>query len=322
MQIITGKTQTEHVNSEDDRALHAGTFGTGSYVLNVGTKLKATIESSNTIRLDCGELVHQGTHARVPYGTYDVATIDNGTTGYLRRDLIVARYERAGGFESMNIVTIKGQPAVSSPVAPDYEQGNILEGAEVSDMLLYEVLLNGVNIESVTPLFTILDKTLSDMQKDTYSTNEIDTKASQLQDGINKAQSSADGAQSAANAAQSSANAAQAAANGAQNSADSAMVMAKKGLVLISATSREISLNAGNSGTAAITNFSGSVAVPGGTEYVVAILKSISAGACFESVRTVVSGATCTLSGSASNEKASSGSIAFELLCFGRAENI
>lgn len=155
MKIITGKTATEHVNSEDDRGLYAGIFGSGSYILNTGTKFQTSIESSTTIRINSGDLVHQGCHARIPYDEYDEVTIDAGTTGYKRIDLIVARYERNAGLESMTLVAIKGQPAVSDPVAPDYNNGNILEGANISDMPLYRVMLDGVNIESVSNMATL-----------------------------------------------------------------------------------------------------------------------------------------------------------------------
>ena len=221
MKIITGKTASEHVNSEDDRALHAGTFGQGSYVLNVGEMFKPTIESSNTIRIDCGDLVHQGTHARIPYGEYDIATIDNGQTGFKRIDMIVGRYERNGGFETFNIITIKGQPSASAPVAPDYENGNILEGAEVSDMPLYEVMLDGVNIVSVTPLYKI-GTGLDDVYRknEVYNKNEEDGKHKTLEDAIATAQNTANTAVSNAATAQNTANTAVNNAATAQNTAN------------------------------------------------------------------------------------------------------
>ncbi|MCM1204860.1 MAG: hypothetical protein NC300_12030 [Bacteroidales bacterium] len=153
MQIITGKTGENHVTSDDDRALHAGTFGKNSYVLDTGTRLAVTIVSSNTLRMGAGDLVHQGTHARIR--DYEDVTIDNGTTGYRRKDLIVARYEKSAGLEKMELKVIKGIPAVSGPVMPGYTEGNILDGAEESEMPLYTVELNGVNIESITPLYTV-----------------------------------------------------------------------------------------------------------------------------------------------------------------------
>lgn len=178
MQIITGRTGTNHVTSDDDRALYAGIFGTGSYVLNVGTKLEATIESSNTIRIGAGDIVHQGTHARIPYGEYEDATIDNGTTGYKRNDIIVARYKKTSGIESVELTVIKGTPSTTDAVTPDAHNGNILQGASVSDMPLYVVALDGVNIASVTSVFKICTVGLNEVcdSQDVYKKDEIYTK--------------------------------------------------------------------------------------------------------------------------------------------------
>lgn len=196
MKIITGKTATEHVNSEDDRGLHAGIFGSDSYVLNTNNKLQASIESSTTIRINSGDLVHQGCHARIPYSEYDEVTIDAGTTGYKRIDLIVARYEKNAGLESMSLVAIKGQPTASTPIAPDYNHGNILQGASISDMPLYSVTLDGVNIESITSLFNVIST-----MNDRYNKQEIDNKVTALSTAISQAQGTANTGVQIANAA-------------------------------------------------------------------------------------------------------------------------
>lgn len=156
MKIITGKTGENHVTADDDRSLYAGIFGENSYVLNIGQKLASTIVSANTIRIGSGDLVHNGTHARIAYGDYEDVSIDNGTTGYYRKDLIVARYTKSAGIESMDLVVIKGTPSTTDPVAPEYYQNNILQGATISDMPLYAVTLNGVNLESVTSMFQVV----------------------------------------------------------------------------------------------------------------------------------------------------------------------
>lgn len=173
MQIITGTTGESHVTAEDDRALHAAAFGTGDYVLDVGSKFAATIETSNNIVLSDGELMKNGTHARIRFGETETVVIDNGTTGYNRIDLIVARYQKESGYESFNIAVIKGEMTAGIATAPAYTEGNILEGAEMAEMPLYAVELQGVNIISITPLFTILIH-LSDVYKksETYSKEE------------------------------------------------------------------------------------------------------------------------------------------------------
>lgn len=181
MQIITGRTGENHVTSDDDRALYAGIFGTGSYVLNTNQKLAASIISSNTIRISNGDLVHQGTHARIRYNTYEDVTIDNGTTGYKRIDLIVARYTKSAGLEAMELAVIKGTPS-ADPAVPEYTAGNILQGASLSEMPLYQITLDGVNIESVTALYTLIGVPMSDVMGETEYVPIIGGLGQQLRD--------------------------------------------------------------------------------------------------------------------------------------------
>ena len=155
MQIVTGKTGTNHVKAEHDRAKHAGIFGAGEYVLNTGSGFNATIEASDTIRLGSGAGMMQGTLFCIEHGNYEDVNIDNGTTGYMRKDLIVAEYNKVADIESVVPVVIKGEPSTSEPQTPSHTKGNILEGAAFNQMPLYEVLLDGVNIVSITPLFNV-----------------------------------------------------------------------------------------------------------------------------------------------------------------------
>lgn len=228
MEIVTGKIGTPHVSSADDRAFHAATFGVGNYVLNVGSQFKATIETSNNIVLADGDLVINGTHARIPHGETDTVIIENGTTGYNRIDLIVARYTKSSGLESVALAVVKGETVSGTPTRPSHTEGNILDGVELAEMPLYAVQLSGVNVASITPLFTIatgLD--------DVYRKNEVDSIKRELQTNINTVQSNASTgiskAQTTANkgvtnaaAAQSTANTAVSNAATAQSTADSA----------------------------------------------------------------------------------------------------
>lgn len=187
MKIITGHTGKNHVESDDDRYLHAGIFGKGSYVLNTGTKLNAEIVTSNIIRIGSGDIMHQGTHARIPYGEYEDVTIDNGTTGYKRIDCIYAMYNKIGGIESVELEVLKGTPDASDPAAPGYAEYDILEGNTLSPMLLYEVELDGVNIVRVTSMFKVV--TFLDNVYDKAYINEI---KKEMETNIEKAQKTAD----------------------------------------------------------------------------------------------------------------------------------
>ena len=149
MKIITGRTGELHVTSDDDRHLHAGTFGEGKYILNTASKLNATNPSSNVVRLAKGDIIFQGCHARIE--DYEDVEITPGTEGYSRIDLICCQYKKVGGVESTELVVYTGTPATSNPTIhkPTYENNNILDGAEIADMILYKVTLTNVNITKI-----------------------------------------------------------------------------------------------------------------------------------------------------------------------------
>ena len=149
MKIITGRTGELHVTSDDDRHLHAGTFGEGKYILNTASKLNATNPSSNVVRLAKGDIIFQGCHARIE--DYEDVEITPGTEGYSRIDLICCQYKKVGGVESTELVVYTGTPATSNPTIPKptYENNNILDGAEIADMILYKVTLTNVNITKI-----------------------------------------------------------------------------------------------------------------------------------------------------------------------------
>ena len=152
MKIVTGYRGEPHITSEQDRAKNQGIFGEGSYVLNVGTKLRAELESGNEIRIHDGVISHQGCVAVIEKGAYDALILANGTQGRQRIDLIVARYEKdvETEQESMDLVVIEGTPVTSDPVVPSYNEGDIQAGDILVDMPLYTVLLDGVQVSTIT----------------------------------------------------------------------------------------------------------------------------------------------------------------------------
>lgn len=152
MNIITGYTGTPHITSAQDRDGHQGSYGEGSYILDVGSKMAATIVSANEIRIGDGILSHQGCMGNIDKGLYDSVAISSGTQGMKRSDLIVCRYTKESGtnVESMSLVAIEGTPAASNPADPAYNQGNIQSGDSPVDFPLYRVNINGVNVTGVT----------------------------------------------------------------------------------------------------------------------------------------------------------------------------
>lgn len=154
MNIITGYRAEPHYSGQQMRDENIALYGTGAYILNVGSKLAATVVSANEITIADGLLVAEGCTAEVARGTSESLTIENGSQDMLRKDLIVARYTKAPstGIEDVQLAVITGTPAASDPAQPGYTSGSIADGDTLVDFPLFEVNLDGISIESVVPL--------------------------------------------------------------------------------------------------------------------------------------------------------------------------
>lgn len=174
MHLVTGYAGQEHITAADQAAFNCAVLDTeGQFVFDRGSKLSASIVTNNQIRVLDGDIFMQGRYIRLNEGSYVDLTIENGTQGYMRNDLIVARYTKdvSTGVEQCNLVVIKGENAASSPADPAYTAGDLIEDHDVlNDMPLYRVSLNGINVESVTQLFTLgMDNTVEIVVDDALS---------------------------------------------------------------------------------------------------------------------------------------------------------
>lgn len=154
MNIITGYRGEPHVTAQQDRDVNIGIFGAAAHILDVGSKMAATVISANEVQIADGLLVAEGCTAEVPRGTTESLTIENGSQGMQRIDLIVARYTRTAGtaVEDMKLEVIKGTPAASNPAVPAYSTGLIADGDSQVDFPIYQVNIDGISITSVTAL--------------------------------------------------------------------------------------------------------------------------------------------------------------------------
>lgn len=156
VRLETGDTGVA-VTADSDGALYSGMFGVDNYVVSTGNKFKAEIQSNNKIKISDGSAIMNGRHIRVPAGDSELVTINNGSQGMNRIDLIVLRYKKElTGVESGSLVVIQGEETASEPKAPDHVNGDILTGATQADFPLYEVKLEGINITDIKPLFQII----------------------------------------------------------------------------------------------------------------------------------------------------------------------
>lgn len=172
MRIMTGKTGTPHVTSQQFRQLVEGTVGQGSYILTSGENLEPELSSNNLLKIRSGMMSHHGNLSVVDIGTYDEVTIQNGTQGMKRIDLVVNRYTKneETGLEDNEWVVIMGTPVATDPVAPAYTEGNLQEGDLVDDCPVYEVHLDGINVTEVVKLLTVAPN-ISDLEEEVTELN-------------------------------------------------------------------------------------------------------------------------------------------------------
>lgn len=171
MKIVTGKTGTPHVTSRQFRGMMEGIIGQDSYIITHGENLEPELVTNNKLKIKSGMMCHHGNISTVEIGTYDEVTIQNGTQGMKRIDLIVNRYSKVEGtgIEENNWVVIQGTPAAEDPVAPAYTEGNLQESDLVDDCPVFEAHLDGINVTEivklldVSPNMSTLNADLSDL---------------------------------------------------------------------------------------------------------------------------------------------------------------
>lgn len=174
MENITAYTGEAHVTSNQFRAIISSLTGVGSYIADIDEHLEPELSTGNTVKIHSGVLFHHGHVMRVPPGTYDLVTYINGTQGMKRIDLVVARYTKNSSTkkETSEWVVIQGTPDASSPVAPDYNEGNMQDGDLIDDCPVFEMHFDGINVTEVKKLVEVT-KNIDDLRQgydELYST--------------------------------------------------------------------------------------------------------------------------------------------------------
>lgn len=159
MEIITGYAAQAHVTAAQDASINRGLLNVDTAVIDDPTleEFEAQIQTNNIIRIRSGIGMLQGRAFWVAPNTYDEVNLANGTQGESRIDLVTARYEKNAETAVETIVwnVIQGTPTEGSPTVPAYTEGTIDAGDTVADMPMFQVLINGITLESVTPVFDL-----------------------------------------------------------------------------------------------------------------------------------------------------------------------
>ena len=149
--LVTSHQGKPHVLAVNDARRNAAMYGGGKYVLPIRGRFAASVPNANTIRIQSGDAMVCGRHWAID-GAYEDYTIENGTPGYSRIDLVVARIETAPE-EKVEILVRKGQESSGEPVAPSHIDGDLLAGDSAAELPLYHVRVDGLTPQEPKPLF-------------------------------------------------------------------------------------------------------------------------------------------------------------------------
>ena len=142
-EIVDGMTGTKHISSDDLSALNIATIGESNCVLNYGDNFKLTMASANTATLGTGVGMVGGKRFWNQAATS--LTVQSGTQGQKRNDLVVARYAKtSAGIESITPVVIKGTPTTGTAADPE---------VTANDLKLWRVPLDGISVGEPVKLF-------------------------------------------------------------------------------------------------------------------------------------------------------------------------
>lgn len=135
------------VTSAEDRDFYAGIFGSDLRVLDIGSKFDYEITSNTTITVADGVLVCEGGRLQITNGSIDTFTIPTGTANVTSYYIIGYRVYADGTATEQFVRKMSNATATIA-------RASIRGGSNDSYLSLYRVVQNGINIESVTPLFT------------------------------------------------------------------------------------------------------------------------------------------------------------------------
>lgn len=158
MEIITGRTGTQHVKAVDDAEIYRTLLGDGDFVLSTGQKLNATMSGTNQVNIQNGTAIMQGRQCKIrPSEGFNGVSIDNGVTGYKRWDIVCLEYTIEDGIESADLIVVKGANSTTWTEPTVQYLDTSIDSGETHRMKLWGVRLDGINFDSLVDYRTILD---------------------------------------------------------------------------------------------------------------------------------------------------------------------
>lgn len=153
IELVDGKAGTAHISSEDKAIIHQAKFSKSDVVYDWGDAFKCSMSSSNRATIGTGCASIQGLDWHIT--AEETVTIENGSQGMKRNDIIAAHYHRDSGTgnELVNLVVLKGTPNATAAADPTIPSGKILSGAVDAYMPLWRIPLDGITVGTPVRLF-------------------------------------------------------------------------------------------------------------------------------------------------------------------------
>ena len=166
-EIVDGMTGTKHISSDDLSALNVATIGKADCVLKYGDDFALTMQSANSATLGTGVGMVGGKRFWKQAATS--LTVQSGTQGQKRNDLVVARYAKTiAGIESITPVVIKGTPSADAAADPE---------VTANDLKLWRIPLDGINAGAPVKLFETVAP-LASLGQTSYAVSSSDGRIS------------------------------------------------------------------------------------------------------------------------------------------------
>lgn len=155
IELVDGHSGRGHIGGDDKGSLHAGIVGRESVALDVGSVLACSMAGANAATVGTGDVLVHGRHVRVT--APERVTIESGTQGQRRNDVIAVRYHRAGDVETATLEVVKGTASDQPKDPPMPSDGSALDGAADDYMPLWRIPIDGINAGEPQRMFRVAD---------------------------------------------------------------------------------------------------------------------------------------------------------------------
>ena len=173
MELITGRTGTQHVKAIDDAEIYRTLLGNGDFVLSTGQKLNAQMSGTSQVNIQYGTAIMQGRQCKIRQSEgYNAVSIDNGIAGYKRWDVICIEYTIEDNIENAELVVVKGANSTSWVEPTVQYTDTSIDAGETHRMKLWGVKLDGINFDSLVDYRTVLNTSPVNTMLDTMTAIE------------------------------------------------------------------------------------------------------------------------------------------------------